>query len=66
MQNAMPNPDKSPFRVAAESLIEATVKAQQLNARSLILTVFGDSVSAHGGIIWLGSLISLVKPYGIN
>ena len=57
---------KNRFREQAEALIASTVEAQHLNARSLILTVFGDSVSAHGGIIWLGSLISLVKPLGIN
>jgi phenylacetic acid degradation operon negative regulatory protein len=56
----------SKFRRKAEALIESTVTAQQLNARSLILTVFGDSVSTHGGVVWLGSLISLVKPLGIN
>jgi phenylacetic acid degradation operon negative regulatory protein len=54
------------FRSRAEALIEATVQAQQLNARALILTIFGDSISTHGGVIWLGSLISLVKPLGIN
>ncbi|MCP4335479.1 MAG: phenylacetic acid degradation operon negative regulatory protein PaaX [Gammaproteobacteria bacterium] len=54
------------FRCKAEALIESTVKAQQLNARALILSVFGDSVSTHGGVIWLGSLIGLIKPFGIN
>ncbi len=54
------------FRGRAEALIESTVQSQQLNARALILTIFGDSVSTHGGIIWLGSLIRLVKPLGIN
>ncbi|MCP4768261.1 MAG: phenylacetic acid degradation operon negative regulatory protein PaaX [Gammaproteobacteria bacterium] len=54
------------FRRIAEELIESTVSAQPLNARALILSVFGDSVSTHGGVIWLGSLIGLVKPLGIN
>ncbi len=54
------------FRSRAEALVETTLQAQQLNARALILTIFGDSISTHGGVIWLGSLISLVKPLGIN
>jgi len=57
---------KNKFRRNTEVLIESTVTAQQLNARALILSVFGDSVSTHGGVIWLGSLIDLVKPLGIN
>ena len=62
----MTKTNNSRFRRKAEALIESIVQAQQLNARALILTVFGDSISTHGGIIWLGSLISLVKPLGIN
>ena len=62
----MKKTNKNTFRRNAEALIESTVKAQQLNARALILSVFGDSVSTHGGVIWLGSLIGLVKPLGIN
>jgi phenylacetic acid degradation operon negative regulatory protein len=54
------------FRSRTEALVESTLREQQLNARALILTIFGDSISTHGGIIWLGSLISLVKPLGIN
>ncbi len=57
---------KSNFRERAQALIDSTAGTQQLNARALILTIFGDSVSAHGGTIWLGSLIKLVKPFGIN
>jgi phenylacetic acid degradation operon negative regulatory protein len=34
--------------------------------RTLLTTIFGDSVEAHGGTIWLGSLIELVDPLGIN
>jgi len=62
----MTKKNNSKFHRKAEALIDNTVNAQQLNARSLILTIFGDSISTHGGFIWLGSLISLVKPLGIN
>lgn len=35
-------------------------------ARSLLVTVFGDSVAPHGGRAWLGSLIRLLAPFGIS
>ncbi len=35
-------------------------------AGSVIVTVFGDGVLPRGGAIWLGSLISLLAPLGLN
>jgi phenylacetic acid degradation operon negative regulatory protein len=35
-------------------------------ARSLLVTLFGDSVAPHGGRVWLGSLIRLLAPFGIS
>lgn len=35
-------------------------------AKSLVVTVFGDSILPHGGTIWVGSLIRLLGPFGIN
>ena len=35
-------------------------------AKSLIVTVFGDSIVPHGGRLWMGSLIRLMAPLGIN
>ena len=40
--------------------------AKPPRAGSLIVTVFGDSISQHGNIIWLGSLISSLAPFGLN
>lgn len=39
---------------------------RSLSGTSLIVTVFGDSISQHGGSIWLGSLISALAPLGVN
>jgi phenylacetic acid degradation operon negative regulatory protein len=36
------------------------------SARTLLATLFGDSIEAHGGTVWLGSLIELVAPLGIS
>lgn len=41
-------------------------KEQSLSGTSIIITVFGDCVSQHGGSIWLGSLIRALAPLGIN
>lgn len=35
-------------------------------AASLIVTLFGDCVLPHGEAIWLGSLIALAAPFGVN
>jgi phenylacetic acid degradation operon negative regulatory protein len=35
-------------------------------AASLIVTLFGDAVLPHGDSIWLGSLIALAAPFGLN
>ncbi|WP_019876080.1 PaaX family transcriptional regulator [Sporichthya polymorpha] len=36
------------------------------SARSLLVTIFGDSVAPRGGEVWLGTLSRLVEPLGIN
>jgi phenylacetic acid degradation operon negative regulatory protein len=30
------------------------------------MTIFGDSIVPHGGVVWLGSLIGLLAPFGVN
>jgi phenylacetic acid degradation operon negative regulatory protein len=35
-------------------------------AKSVVMTVFGDVIAPHGGQVWLGSLIELLTPFGIN
>ncbi len=36
------------------------------SAPSLLTTIFGDSILPYGGVVWLGSLIKLAQPFGIN
>jgi len=47
-------------------LIERFQQRTPIRARSLIVTLYGDVIEPHGGIIWLGSLIDLMAPLGIN
>lgn len=35
-------------------------------SKSVVMTVFGDSIAPHGGQVWLGSLIELLAPFGIS
>ncbi len=35
-------------------------------SKSLVMTIFGDAIAPHGGAIWLGSLIELTAPFGVN
>lgn len=47
-------------------LIEQLRDAHPLPARSLLVTIFGDAVMPHGGVIWLGSLIKLSAPLSLQ
>lgn len=35
-------------------------------AKSLVITAWGDAIAPHGGVVWLGSLIRLLAPLGLN
>ena len=57
---------KTDFDTLATALLASYTASQKVHANSLILTIFGDFICAHGGVIWLGSLIRMVEPLGIN
>ncbi|MBP9905873.1 MAG: phenylacetic acid degradation operon negative regulatory protein PaaX [Rhodoferax sp.] len=38
----------------------------RVQARSLIVSVFGDAILLRGGRIWLGSLVQLLEPLALN
>jgi len=46
--------------------LEHLLESRPPRAKSLVVTVFGDSVLPHGGTIWVGSLIRLLGRFGIN
>lgn len=51
---------------ALQTLFDALRHKQRIHSGSLIITVFGDAILPRGGKIWLGSLIRLLEPLGIN
>lgn len=38
----------------------------RVQAGSLIISIFGDAILPRGGRVWLGSLIRLLEPLGLN
>lgn len=47
-------------------LLEQFKQQRPIRAGSLIVTLFGDSISQHGNSVWLGSLINALEPFGLN
>ena len=47
-------------------LIDDLVSQLTIRSKSLIVTVYGDSILPHGGTTWLGSLIKLLEPFGLG
>lgn len=46
--------------------LQSQIKRLEPRARSLIVTVFGDSIEPRGGTLWLGSLVRLLAPFGVQ
>ena len=51
---------------AVDEFLRDHLRARPLRAKSLVVTVFGDAIAPHGGAVWLGGLIRLLAPFGIN
>jgi phenylacetic acid degradation operon negative regulatory protein len=52
-------------RVLSQWIAELLAE-RPLRANSVIITLYGDMIAPHGGTVWLGSLIRLVEPLGLN
>jgi len=51
---------------ALDNLIENFRKQRPIRAGSLIITLYGDAIAQRGGNVWLGSLIKVLEPLGLN
>ena len=49
-----------------QHLITRFQQRTPIRASSLIITLYGDVIEPHGGTVWMGSLIKLLVPIGIN
>ncbi|MBV1910594.1 MAG: hypothetical protein KUG78_14930 [Kangiellaceae bacterium] len=52
--------------IAIDQFIQQRAHDANISCRTIIITIFGDVVSQHGGWIWLGSLIDALKPLGYS
>jgi phenylacetic acid degradation operon negative regulatory protein len=62
-------PDRHAMALAASALDRLTarlLKNDPPRAKSLCVSLLGDALQPHGGAIWLGDLIALLRPLGIN
>jgi phenylacetic acid degradation operon negative regulatory protein len=46
--------------------IDTFLAEEPPRSKSLVMTIFGDAIVPHGGVAWLGSLIDLLAPFGVN
>lgn len=49
-----------------DGIVSDIIKETRPRAPSLIVTVLGDSIAPRGGSFWIGSLIKVMAPFGIN
>lgn len=49
-----------------QDLLDSFRERNRVKAGSLIISAFGDAILPRGGEIWLGSLINLLAPLGLN
>lgn len=52
--------------LSLQKLLEHVIAEDPPRAKSLCVTVLGDALGPHGGVAWLGNMIELLKPLGIN
>ncbi len=57
---------KTTINKQLEQLLVNFTRRRPLRAGSLIVTVFGDTISQHGNTVWLGSVIKALEPFGLN
>jgi len=49
-----------------EAVLAHAMKLRPIKPKSLIMTIFGDSVVPRGGVIWLGSIVKLAAEFGVD
>ena len=59
-------PGRSAHPAALERLVAEFAARRPIRCTSLIVTLFGDVVSQHGGTLWLGSLVEALGLLGID
>lgn len=55
-----------PAQDRCAALVRKFRREPDASARTLLVTIFGDSVAPRGGEVWLGTLSRLVEPLGVS
>ena len=58
--------ERTPATTAAAALVARFRRQRPLRGGSLIITVFGDALAPRGGAVTLGSLIPLMRCFGLT
>jgi phenylacetic acid degradation operon negative regulatory protein len=67
MSKPLPTTPVPPAKASPlQKIVRTALGEAQPRAKSLIVTLFGDGLLPHGGSIWMGSLVALMAPLGIN
>jgi len=56
----------SKTNLSLQAHLDTLIALDPPRAKSLCVTVLGDEIGPHGGVVWLGNLIELLEPLGIN
>ncbi len=59
-------PSANPAQARCAALVRRFRRDPDASARTLLVTIFGDSVAPRGSEVWLGNLSRLVEPIGIS
>jgi phenylacetic acid degradation operon negative regulatory protein len=51
---------------ATQTLLRRFRSQRPVRGGSLLITIFGDGIAPRGGVVTLGSLISLARPFGLT
>ncbi len=46
--------------------VQQRITDNHISGKSMMVTLFGDTVSQHGGWIWMGSLVAAMELFGFN
>jgi phenylacetic acid degradation operon negative regulatory protein len=57
---------KTPQSHPVDRLLRRLLHSRPPRATSLAVSVFGDAAVPHGGVLWLGTLIGWLAPFGVN
>lgn len=52
--------------LSIDALIRDLLATDPPRSKSLLVTLLGDAIEPHGGAVWIGTLIELLAPFGIN